>query len=157
MNPKVHVRIEAKGNALSRVSLSLADSFSFEIQGANPSLKESLITWLTQYSRAISLPFLKAELLSTLSPFHQKVLLEMSQIPFGTTLSYRELGERCGMASGARAIGGACSRNPLPLLIPCHRVIRTDGSLGGFSPDLEIKRRLLFFERQKSEVGMQKY
>lgn len=144
IDPKVHVLIEAKGDVLSRVALSLADSFSYKILGATPALKDSLISWLKQYRSSSPIPL--SFPLEKQTPFQKKVLLEMNKIPFGKTISYQSLGEKCEMASSGRAIGGACKRNPFPLLIPCHRVIRSDGSLGGFALDLEIKRRLLFFE-----------
>ena len=148
--PKVHVRIEAEESTLCHATLSLAATFSYEIFGADPSLKEFLIRCFHNYLKSQNTDLGKW-FPSYLSPFQKKVLLEMGQIPFGQTMSYRELGEKCGMDSGARAIGGACRRNPLPFLIPCHRIIRTDGSLGGFSPDLEIKRRLLTFEKQPAK------
>lgn len=79
--------------------------------------------------------------------FTQRVLEVVRTIPFGETLSYGEVARRAGSPDGARAVGGACHRNPFPLLIPCHRVIGGDGSLGGYAFDLEIKRELLAFEK----------
>lgn len=77
----------------------------------------------------------------------QKAILEaLQKIPFGKTISYQKLGEMAGFTKHARAVGRAVHYNPCPLLIPCHRVIQSNGALGGFALDLEIKRRLLDFE-----------
>ncbi len=72
-------------------------------------------------------------------------------IPFGQRLTYLDLAKSIGKAGAARAAGSACGRNPMPLLIPCHRVIRAGGSLGGFSMGVEIKKRLLAFEAAHTE------
>lgn len=71
----------------------------------------------------------------------------MQKIPFGSTMSYQEVAQAAGSPRAARAVGGACNRNPFPLLVPCHRVIQANGKIGGFALDLEIKRRLLEFEQ----------
>jgi methylated-DNA-[protein]-cysteine S-methyltransferase len=80
------------------------------------------------------------------SQFRQKVLRELRKIPYGKVRSYLWIGKRLGHTMGARAVGQAVKRNPIPIIIPCHRVIREDGSLGGFSLGEEIKKRLLFLE-----------
>ena len=78
--------------------------------------------------------------------FTQKVLRELKKIPYGKARSYLWIGKRVGHAMGARAVGQAVKRNPIPIIIPCHRVIREDGALGGFSLGIEIKKRLLSLE-----------
>ena len=80
------------------------------------------------------------------SPFTQKVLRELIKIPYGKVRSYLWIGKRVGHTMAARAVGQAVKRNPIPIIIPCHRVIREDGSLGGFSLGIEIKKRLLALE-----------
>ncbi|MBC7330691.1 methylated-DNA--[protein]-cysteine S-methyltransferase [bacterium] len=84
--------------------------------------------------------------LSTLSPFQKRVLEEVRGIRWGEVKSYEEIGERLGDRRKARAVGQALARNPIPIIIPCHRVIRKDGGLGGFSWGLEWKRLLLKLE-----------
>jgi methylated-DNA-[protein]-cysteine S-methyltransferase len=80
------------------------------------------------------------------SQFTQKVLRELRKISYGKVRSYLWIGKRLGHEMGARAVGQAVKRNPIPIIVPCHRVIREDGSLGGFSLGEEIKKRLLFLE-----------
>jgi len=78
--------------------------------------------------------------------FPQKVWQGLLRIPYGSTISYGELAELIGCPGGSRAVGGANGKNPLPILIPCHRVIAADGSIGGYSSGIAIKERLLALE-----------
>jgi len=87
------------------------------------------------------------------SPFHLRVWQELRRIPSGATVSYQELARRLGNPKAARAVGQACGANPIPLIVPCHRVIAADGSLGGFSSGLPRKRWLLAHEGIKVEKG----
>ncbi len=80
------------------------------------------------------------------TPFQRRVWAELRRVPFGRTVSYAELARRVGAPRAARAVGQAAGANPIPILIPCHRVVRSDGSLGGFSAGLETKRWLLRHE-----------
>jgi methylated-DNA-[protein]-cysteine S-methyltransferase len=82
------------------------------------------------------------------SPFDMKVWEALQTIPLGETRSYEEIAHAVDNPKGCRAIGGANRRNPIPLLIPCHRVIRKDGGLGGFSSGTEIKDWVLRFEQK---------
>ncbi len=81
--------------------------------------------------------------LSTLTPFQKKVLEVVKTIPYGETKSYKWVAERMGNPRAARAIGQALKRNPYPEIIPCHRVIRSDGKVGGYSKGIQKKRKLL--------------
>ncbi|MBF0260199.1 MAG: methylated-DNA--[protein]-cysteine S-methyltransferase [Desulfamplus sp.] len=80
------------------------------------------------------------------TPFQHKVWQALMKIPFGKTVSYRDIAQQIGNPKGCRAVGGAVGKNPIPIIIPCHRVIGTDGSLTGFSSGLAIKRYLLDLE-----------
>jgi O-6-methylguanine DNA methyltransferase len=79
--------------------------------------------------------------------FQRKIWAAIRSIPFGETRSYKQLAEAAGNPGAARAAGGACGRNPVPLIIPCHRVIASGGRPGGFSSGLEIKVALLDLEK----------
>lgn len=90
--------------------------------------------------RAFTLPVLLQG-----TPFQEKIWGALCRVPYGQTVSYRQLGVLAG-ATGARAIGGAVGKNPIPIIVPCHRVIRSDGGLGGFSGGIENKKMLLRLE-----------
>jgi len=85
------------------------------------------------------------------SPFQLRVWQELQKIPRGETVSYQELAKHIGRPRAARAVGQACGANPIPILIPCHRVIAANGSLGGYSSGLERKRWLLKHEGAKGK------
>ncbi len=86
------------------------------------------------------------------TPFQTRVWSELRRISFGETISYAELARRVGDPGASRAVGRANNRNPIPIVIPCHRVIGSDGALVGFGGGLEIKRRLLDFERGQASL-----
>lgn len=87
--------------------------------------------------------------LNALPLFTASVLSELRSMPFGQIITYKELAERLDNPNAARAVGGACGRNPFPLFIPCHRVIAAGHQIGGFSQDIRVKERLLSFESIK--------
>lgn len=80
------------------------------------------------------------------TPFQQRVWQALRAIPYGMTWSYAMLAASIGQPHACRAVGNANGRNPLPVIIPCHRVIRTGGDPGGYSAGLDIKRFLLALE-----------
>ena len=80
------------------------------------------------------------------TPFQRRVWEALSRIPFGKTCSYAEIAGTVGCPGGSRAVGQANGRNPIPLIVPCHRVVASDGGLGGYSGGIEIKRWLLAHE-----------
>ena len=82
----------------------------------------------------------------TAPPFTARVLAEVEAIPFGETLSYGEVADAVGSPRAARAVGQAVGSNPLPIVIPCHRVLAAHGRLGGFGGGLDWKRFLLRLE-----------
>lgn len=80
------------------------------------------------------------------TPFQRRVWEVTRRIPYGQVKSYGEVAQEVGSPGGGRAVGRALGANPLPLFIPCHRVVKADGSLGGFSSGLWVKQWLLQFE-----------
>ncbi|RME23672.1 MAG: methylated-DNA--[protein]-cysteine S-methyltransferase [Deltaproteobacteria bacterium] len=80
-----------------------------------------------------------------MSPFARKVLGVLAGVPYGQVVTYGRLAEMAGRAGAARAVGMVMSKNPLPIVWPCHRVVSASG-LGGFSAGLSVKRRLLELE-----------
>ncbi len=85
--------------------------------------------------------------LGGLSPFRRRVLEAARRIPFGETRTYGWLAERIGRAKAARAVGAALAANPIPVIIPCHRVTRNGGGLGGYALGVKLKQALLDLER----------
>ena len=84
--------------------------------------------------------------LSGLTPFHRRVLEAAASVPAGEVVSYGEIARRIGQPGGSRAVGQALGRNPVPIVIPCHRVIAAGGKIGGYGGGLTIKRKLLRLE-----------
>ncbi|MFD7401256.1 methylated-DNA--[protein]-cysteine S-methyltransferase [Streptomyces sp. NPDC059866] len=84
---------------------------------------------------------------SLISGFNRQVLRELaSGVPYGTVVGYGDLADRVGQPGAAQAVGMAMGSNPLPVVVPCHRVVESDGGIGGFGGGLETKRRLLALE-----------
>ncbi len=113
-----------------------------EITHLSPIL-ERLQEDLINYWRGEKIDFSDYPLrLDNCSPFAKKVWTLTRKIPYGEVRSYKWIAEKIH-TKGYRAVGAALARNPFPIIIPCHRVIRENGSLGGYSPELKIKRKLL--------------
>jgi len=85
------------------------------------------------------------------TPFQQQVWWELARIPYGSTISYGELARRIDHPQAVRAVGAANGRNPLPIILPCHRVIGANGSLTGFGGGLPTKQFLLSMENRVAE------
>lgn len=85
--------------------------------------------------------------------FQREVWAALATIPYGERRSYAWLAEAVGRPRAFRAVGGANGRNPLPIVVPCHRVVAADGTLGGYSGGIGIKRWLLDHERRVAESG----
>ncbi|MGJ4093437.1 methylated-DNA--[protein]-cysteine S-methyltransferase [Corynebacterium macclintockiae] len=81
------------------------------------------------------------------TPFRRRATQALAQIPYGETITYAQLAALAGNPRAVRAAASACARNPLPILYPCHRVIRSDGRLGEYRGGAETKRALLEMER----------
>lgn len=109
--------------------------------GALRMAREQLDAWFAGDRRDFDLPLRP---IGTM--FQQRVWTALRAIPFGSTMSYGELAARIGRPTGSRAVGAANGRNPLPVVVPCHRVIGADGTLTGFGGGLPCKRWLLEHE-----------
>ena len=103
--------------------------------------REQLLEYLEGRRREFTLPLAPAG-----TPFQCRVWAALQAIPYGRTCTYRELALAVDCPRGFRAVGMANHRNPIPILIPCHRVVGADGSLTGYAGGLELKRALLELE-----------
>ncbi len=87
------------------------------------------------------------------TPFQQMVWAAISDVPFGVTISYGELARRCGRPSAVRAVGAATGRNPMTVIVPCHRIVGSAGALTGYAGGLDRKRLLLQLETQPTSTS----
>lgn len=104
--------------------------------------KRQVLEYLDGRRRAFDLPLALRG-----TAFRKQVWGALTAIPYGVTITYGELAERIGNPKAVRAVGQANHHNPIPLIVPCHRVIGVDGSLTGYGGGVELKRRLLELER----------
>lgn len=116
-------------------------------QGYLPDVQEQIIAYFE--GQTIDFAIDPAVCIDGISLFGQKVLRACRTIPFGSKKTYSDLARQVGCPAAARAVGGVMAANPIPLIIPCHRVLRTDGGLGGFSAPggTAVKHRLLEHEQ----------
>ncbi|HUT34399.1 MAG TPA: methylated-DNA--[protein]-cysteine S-methyltransferase [Planctomycetota bacterium] len=129
-----------------RAVISLAFGEADDLPGADKATTQRLADDLASYFAGSPRVTRTPLDTGTGTPFQQRVWAELRRIPFGTTVSYGELARRVGASRAARAVGQAVGANPIPILIPCHRVICSNGSLGGFGAGPEIKKWLLRHE-----------
>ncbi len=135
------VRIDDSG-ALLGLSFSAGADHSVELQTGSC---DQVAQQLAEYFRGERTDF-DLKLAPQGTPFQQQVWAALQRIPFGTTISYRQLAQNIGNPAAVRAVGGANGANPIAIIIPCHRVIAADGTLGGYTGGLDYKRKLLDLE-----------
>ncbi len=144
----LHLGFYLRQDQLTAVKLTEAPHLTYHIEGASPRSYALVEQWLEHYLFGAHETFPLPLDAAALSLFSRRVLLEMSVLPFGTTVSYQTIAQRSGHPRAARAVGTVCNRNPFPLVIPCHRIIQSNGSLGGFALGHKIKEKMLAFERE---------
>ncbi|MBK9255564.1 MAG: methylated-DNA--[protein]-cysteine S-methyltransferase [Saprospiraceae bacterium] len=125
-------------------SISLVNSRTQE-ENPSPITKET-VSQLTEYFNGRRKTFEVSFDLGAYTAFQQKVWQLLQSIPFGTTISYSDLALKYGDIKAIRAVAAANGKNPIPIIIPCHRVIGRNGSLTGFALGLHIKQKLLTLE-----------
>jgi len=125
--------------------MELPDTVRFTKKGLPP-----LAAKIKAYFAGERVNFSMADLdLSVLGPFQKTILTKATKIPLGQVWSYGRLAAEAGCPRAARAVGNEMARNPYPLVVPCHRVVRANGELGGFGSGPELKRELLLLEGVK--------
>src|SRR3954471_19191577 len=87
------------------------------------------------------------------APFHEAVLHELARVPYGRTETYGSLAAKVGRPNAARAVGTVMNRNPIPIVLPCHRIVGANGSLTGYAGGLDVKRALLELEGATLAIG----
>lgn len=147
---KTLLRIDATKRGIRSIRLGSPSQSGGSGRARNPKAerwkrlaRKELLAYLAGRSASFSVPCD----LAALPPFARSVLRVTAKIPYGQVKSYRWIAARLGKPGATRAVGNALAKNPIPVLIPCHRVIRSDGSLGGFALGLDWKRKLLALEK----------
>ena len=135
--------LEGTDEALSRVQLAKHEP-QFDVVTAPASALNLAARQLTEYFNGSRTTF-EVPLAPKGTPFQLDVWRELSLIPFGEVITYAQLAQRVGRLKGFRAVGQANARNPLAIIVPCHRVVASDG-LGGYAGGLAMKRALLELE-----------
>lgn len=147
--PPFKIYCDFEDGSLVNVSMrghGLAESRRREYLAApgHPFMKE-----LADYFAGRLKKFSQRTSFKTGTDFQKLVWKALTKIKYGEVVTYKQLSERLGKPEAARAVGNALGKNPLPLVIPCHRVIRTDGAMGGFTGGTDIKKTLLGIEGVK--------
>ncbi len=122
----------------ARRSEDLSDS---DLPAAVSAARRQLVEYFAGVRRAFDLPLAPAG-----TEFQRQVWFALADIPYGATISYAQLAARVGRPSAFRAVGQANGANPLPIVLPCHRVVASGGGIGGYGGGLDLKRRLLALE-----------
>ncbi len=130
------------GKFLAGVSFKKPSGVSFR-KGSAPA---DFISELDLYFKGSGSEFKQKIKFLTGTDFERQVWSALQKIPYGQTRSYKWIAEKINNPSATRAVGRALSKNPIPVVVPCHRVIESDGSIGGFSSGIDRKRRLLDLE-----------
>jgi methylated-DNA-[protein]-cysteine S-methyltransferase len=120
-------------------------SHAAPITAAAPAALRTVAAQLAEYFAGRRKTF-ECEVAPHGTPFQRQVWAELQRIPYGSTISYAQLARRVGNPAAFRAVGSANGANPIAIVIPCHRVIASDGSLGGFGGGLPTKDKLLQLE-----------
>lgn len=140
----IFYQIIVRDNAIVRVNLS-ATPFTGALPEEQGELYRRAVTQMEEYlvgrRREFDLPLQPVG-----TPFQMTVWNVLKDIPYGHTVTYGYIAEKIGAPKAARAVGGACNANCIPIIIPCHRVIGKSGALTGFEPGLELKKELLDLE-----------
>jgi len=135
-------------SGISRVTFININNIPQHDKLPTPPFVQHALRLIRAYSQGQTISFSDIPLdLGSPTPFQLAVWRACSRIPFGETRTYKCIAQQILNPAAVRAVGNALGKNPVPILVPCHRVIRTDGSLGGFTAGPHLKRRLLALEQ----------
>jgi len=142
-------RVQFSQRGLARLEFCKAGGVRHISKQPAKSLPYDLARRLQQYAEGKSVRWEIPVDLSSGTIFQRQVWHALTKIPHGETRSYGWIAKQIGKPEASRAVGAACGANPVPVIVPCDRVIAGDGSLGGFGGGLPMKRRLLALERAR--------
>lgn len=147
-----HINFQQGNDHVIDVAARVADGWQRD-DTASDDIFADTITQLTEYFAGKRTNF-DLPLAPSGTDFQQKVWAELCRIPFGETITYGELAQRINQPTAARAVGAANGKNPLPVVVPCHRVIGSSGTLIGYAGGIQIKATLLSIEcKDKPEMA----
>ena len=149
----IEVRLTIEADTLMRVSLFSSRGFSVTADRTSP-MFEKAVDWLDHYLHGKNLPF---DLPTPQTGFTADVLRFLRTTLRGSVFSYQQVAEAVGNKKAARAVGNICRTNPFPLFIPCHRVIKANGEIGRYTPNLSFKSQLLHFEEVTASCATANY
>jgi methylated-DNA-[protein]-cysteine S-methyltransferase len=138
----IHYGAKPDATELARITRAYGPGVLPDRRRCDPVLRE-----LDEYFAGRRRTFDVAVDLTPLSAFRRRVLAATARVPYGELTTYKEVARRAGNEAASRAAGGALNANPIPIVVPCHRVVGSDGSLVGYAGGLPVKRRLLALER----------
>jgi len=145
--PELCLEIEIEEETITRISFCEKPLNGVVEAGFAQDILRQFDAWFAAEAQDFDLAFF-----ATGTPFQLQVWEETMRIPYGQTLSYQELAARIGKPKAVRAVGAALKANPVPILVPCHRVIGSDGKLTGYAGSIPVKRFLLQFEQNHRSV-----
>jgi methylated-DNA-[protein]-cysteine S-methyltransferase len=143
--PGITLYVAASDRGICRISFTDDIPTAWSRADTQMLLKEAARQLTLYFDRGLRQFDLPLDLRSG-TPFQRKVWNGLLEIPYGHVISYAELAKRVNSPKAFRAVGAANGRNPVPIVVPCHRVINADGGIGGYSCGLPYKRRLLELE-----------
>lgn len=140
--PVLTLAVETRGASVTQIRLNRSGA-----RAPTTPFERRVASELEEYVRGERVEFTFA-IAPHGTDFDHSVWHEVARIPYGTTATYGDVARRIGRPGAARAVGHANGRNPVPLVIPCHRVVAAGGKLGGYGGGLPLKRRLLALEQR---------
>lgn len=144
----IHYGAEPSGTELARIVRTYGPGLLPDAKRSDPVARE-----LDQYFSGKRKSFDVAVDYSTLTDFQRRILQATARVGFGDVSTYAKVAAKAGNEKASRAAGQALGSNPIPIVVPCHRILASDGNLGGYAGGLEAKRRLLKLERGDAPEG----
>lgn len=141
------VRVAFEGDGFAQVLKDLGERVGPCVAEPTAQL-ETAVREVSEYFAGQRREFEVPQDFSLSTGFRNTVQRYLSSIPYGSTQSYGDVARGVGNPKAVRAVGSACATNPLPIIVPCHRVVRSDGGLGGYGGGLSVKQTLLDLEQQ---------
>ena len=135
--------MEASAGNIEKISFRKGEIRERPLNAVLSEAEKQIVEYFSGTRKEFSIPFR-----TSVPAFHKKVYEAVGKIPYAETMTYKEVAVMLGDAKKARAVGNALHRNPLPIITPCHRVIRSNGTDGGFNGGTNIKKILLDLERK---------